>query len=95
MSKHPRRESPAKAARAQAEARKAKAARAQAEAEQAQADLAEAKVKVAKEQDAAIASRLRFHDLQKFGFTEGYAAAGPGWMPRWRNRVAMSVRRCS
>ena len=40
-------------------------------------------------------SRLRFHDLQKFGFAKGYAAAGPGWMPRWRNRVAMSVRRCS
>jgi len=40
-------------------------------------------------------SRLRFHDLQKFGFARGYAAAGPGWMPRWRNRVAMSVRRCS
>jgi len=40
-------------------------------------------------------SGLRFQDLQKFGFTVGYAAAGPGWMPRWRNRVAMSVRRCS
>jgi hypothetical protein len=38
---------------------------------------------------------LRFHDLQKFGFAEGYAVAGPGWMPRWLNRVAMSVRRCS
>jgi len=60
VSKHPRRESPAKAARAQAEARtQAKAARAQAEAEQAQADLAEAKVKVAKEQDAAIAGALQ------------------------------------
>ena len=44
VSKHPRRESPAKAARAQAEARtQAKAARAQAEAAQAQAELAEAK----------------------------------------------------
>ena len=40
-------------------------------------------------------SRLRFQDPQKFGCAEGYAAAGPGWMPRWRNRVAMSVRRCS
>jgi Pentapeptide repeats (9 copies) len=49
-------------------------------------------------QDATFSgddSRLRFHDLQKFGFARGYAAAGPGWMPRWRNRVAMSVRRCS
>ena len=60
MSKHPRRESPAKAARAHVEARtQAKAARAQAEAEQAQADLAEAKVQVAKEQDAAIARALQ------------------------------------
>ena len=43
VSKHPRRESPAKTARAHAEARtQAKAARAQAEAAQAQADLAEA-----------------------------------------------------
>jgi hypothetical protein len=50
VSKHPRRESPAKAATAQAKARtQAKAARAQAEAEQAQAELAKAKVKVAKE----------------------------------------------
>jgi hypothetical protein len=49
VSKHPKHESPAKAARALAEARtQAKAARAQAEAAQAQADLAEAKVKVAK-----------------------------------------------
>jgi hypothetical protein len=47
VSKHPRRESPAKAARARAEAA------------QAQADLAEAKVKVAKEQDAAIARALQ------------------------------------
>jgi len=60
VSKHPRRESPAKAARAQAEARtQAKAARAQAEAAQAQAGLAEAKVEVAKEQDAAIARACR------------------------------------
>jgi len=56
VSKHPRRESPAKA-RTQA-----KAARAQAEAEQAQTDLAEAKVKVAKEQDAAIARALQEDD---------------------------------
>ena len=70
MSEHPRRESPAKAARAQAEARtqakaaraQAKAARAQAEAAQAQAGLAEAKVKVAKEQDAAIARALQEDD---------------------------------
>ena len=68
MSKHPRRESPAKAARAQAEARaQAKAARAQAKAEQAQAELAQAelaevKVKVAKEQDAAIARALQEDD---------------------------------
>ena len=63
MSKHPRRESPAKAARAQAEARtQAKAARAQAEAAQAQAELAEAKVKAAKEQDAAIARALQEDD---------------------------------
>ena len=46
-------------------------------------------------EDSAPLSGLRFQDLQKFGFTVGYAAAGPGWMPRWRNRVAMSVRRCS
>jgi hypothetical protein len=45
--------------------------------------------------DQCGSSRLRFHDLQKFGFAVGYAAAGPGWMPRWLNRVAMSVRRCS
>ena len=50
MSEHPRRESPAKAARAQAEAA------------QAQAGLAEAKVKVAKEQDAAIARALQEDD---------------------------------
>jgi len=63
VSKHPRRESPAKAARAQAEARtQAKAARAQAEAERAQAGLAEAKVKVAKEQDAAIVRALQDDD---------------------------------
>ena len=43
------------------------------------------------------ASGLRFQDLQKFGFAEAmcYAVAGPGWMPRCLNRVAMSVRRCS
>jgi hypothetical protein len=56
VSKHPRREPPAKAARAHAEART------QAKAEQAQAELAEAKVKVAKEQDAAIARALQEDD---------------------------------
>jgi hypothetical protein len=86
VSKHPRRESPAKAARAQAEARtQAKAARAQAEAEQAQADLAEAKAKVAKEQDAAIARALqedeahRKADLKETAEKE--AEAVPDWSP--------------
>ena len=80
MSKHPRRESPAKAARAQAEARtQAKAARAQ-------ANLAEAKVKVATEQDAAIARALqeddearRQADLKKVAEKE--AEAVPDWPP--------------
>ncbi len=74
MSKHPRRESPAKAARAQAEA------------EQAQAGLAEAKVKVAKEQDAAIAGALqeddegrRQADLEEVAEKE--AEAVPDWPP--------------
>ena len=74
MSKHPRRESPAKAARARAEAA------------QAQADLAEAKVKVAKEQDAAIARALqeddeahRQADLKEIAEKE--AEAVPDWPP--------------
>lgn len=86
MSKHPRRESPPKAARAQAEARtQAKAARAQAEAAQAQADLAEAEVKVAKEQDVAIARALhedeahRQADLKEVAEKE--AEAVPDWPP--------------
>ena len=87
MSKHPRRESPAKAARAQAEARtQAKTARAQAEAAQAQAELAEAKVKAAKEQDAAIARALqeddearRQADLKEVAEKE--AEAGRDWPP--------------
>ena len=101
MSEHPRRESPAKAARAQAEARtqakaaraqakaaraQAKAARAQAKAAQAQAGLAEAKVKVAKEQDAAIARALqeddearREADLKEVAEKE--AEAVPDWPP--------------
>ena len=87
MSKHPRRESPAKTARAQAEARtQAKAARAQAEAAQAQADLAAARVKVAKEQDAAIARALqeddearRQADLKEVAEKE--AEAVPDWPP--------------
>ena len=87
MSKHPRRESPAKAARAQAEARtQANAARAQAEAAQAQADLAEAEVKVAKEQDAAITRALqeddearRHADLKEVAEKE--AEAVPDWPP--------------
>ncbi len=86
MSKHPRRESPAKAARAQAEARtQAKAARAQAEAAQAQADLAEAEVKVANEQDVAIARALqddearRHADLEEVAEKE--AEAVPDWPP--------------
>ncbi len=45
--------------------------------------------------DFAGLSGLRFQDLQKFCFAEGYAAARPGWMPRWLNSLAMSVRRCS
>ena len=79
MSKHPRRESPAKAARAQAEART------QAKAAQAQADLAEAEVKVAKEQDAAIARALqedeahRQADLKEVAEKE--AEAVPDWPP--------------
>jgi len=87
VSKHPRRESPAKAAKAQAEAMaQAKAARAQAEAAQAQADLAEAEVKVAKEQDAAIARALqeddearRQADLKEVAEKE--AEAVPDWPP--------------
>ena len=79
VSKHPRRESPAKAAKAQAEART------QAKAEQAQADLAEAEVKVAKEQDAAIARALqedeahRQADLKEVAEKE--AEAVPDWPP--------------
>jgi hypothetical protein len=80
VSKHPRREPPAKAARAHAEART------QAKAEQAQAELAEAKVKVAKEQDAAIARALqeddearRQADLKEVAEKE--AEAVPDWPP--------------
>jgi hypothetical protein len=79
VSKHPRRESPAKAARAQAEART------QAKAAQAQADLAEAEVKVAKEQDAVIARALqedeahRHADLKEVAEKE--AEAVPDWPP--------------
>jgi hypothetical protein len=80
VSKHPRRESPAKAARAQAEART------QAKAAQAQADLAEAEVTVAKEQDAAIARALqeddearRHADLEEVAEKE--AEAVPDWQP--------------
>jgi len=69
VSKHPGRESPAKAARAHAEART------QAKAAQAQADLAEAKVTVAKEQDAAIARRLREPDRQNVAVA-GASSAG-------------------
>ena len=87
MSKHPRPESPAKAARAQAEARtQAKAAKAQAEAAQAQVELAEAKTKVAQEQDAAIAKALqeddearRHADLEEVAEKE--AEAAPAWPP--------------
>jgi hypothetical protein len=94
VSKHPRRESPAQAARAHAEARtqakaaraQAKAARAQAEAAQAQADLAEAKVKVAKEQDAAIARALHEDDESRrqadlTEVAEKEAEAMPDWPP--------------
>ena len=87
MSKHPRRESPAKAARAQAEAKtQAKAVRAQAEAAQAQADLAEAKAKVAKEQDAAIARALQEDDEARGQadlkeVAEKEAEAVPDWPP--------------
>ena len=73
VSKHPRRESPAKAARAQAEA------------EQAQADLAEAEVKVAKEQDAAIARALREDEAHRQAdlkeVAEKEAEAVPDWPP--------------
>ncbi len=87
MSKHPRRESPAKAAKAQAEARtQAKAARAQAEAAQAQADLAEAEAKVAKEQDAAIARALQEDDEARrqadlMEVAEKEAETVPDWPP--------------
>jgi hypothetical protein len=87
VSKHPRRESPAKAARAQAQARtQAKAARAQAEAAQAQADLAEAVVKVGKEQDAAIARALQEDDEARAQadlreVAEKEAEAVPDWPP--------------
>ncbi len=79
MSKHPRPDSPAKAARARAEART------QAEAERAQAERAEAKAKVAKEQDAAIAGALqkdeahRQADLKEVAEKE--AEAVPAWPP--------------
>ncbi len=87
MSKHPRRESPAKAARAQTAARtQAKAAKAQEQAEQAQAELAEAQTKMAQEQDAAIAGALqeddearRHADLQEAAEKE--AEAAPDWLP--------------
>jgi hypothetical protein len=74
VSKHPRRESPAKAARAQAEAA------------QAHADLAEAKVKVAKEQDAAIATALQEDDEARWRadlkeVAEKEAEAVPDWPP--------------
>ncbi len=100
VSKHPRRESPAKAARAQAEARtqakaartqaeaaqaQAEAAQAQAEAAQAQADLAEAEVKVAKEQDAAIARALQEDEARRHAdlkeTAEKEAEAVPDWPP--------------
>ena len=87
MSKHPRRESPAKAARAQAEARtQAEAARAQAEAEQAQAERTEAKTKIAKEQDAAIARALQEDDEARrqadlMEVAEKEAEAVPDWPP--------------
>ena len=82
VSRHPRRESPTKAARARAEART------QAEAAQAQADLAEAKVKVAKEQDAAIASRLR-NPIDKM---LSLWMLHPQAMPRPANRAIISRR---
>jgi hypothetical protein len=79
VSKHPRRESPAKAAKAQAEART------QAKAAQAQADLAEAEVKVAKEQDAAIARALREDEAHRQAdlkeVAEKEAEAVPDWPP--------------
>ena len=80
MSKHPGRESPAKAARAHAEART------QAKAAQAQADLAEAKVTVAKEQDAAIARALQEDDESRrqadlTEVAEKEAEAMPDWPP--------------
>jgi hypothetical protein len=87
VSKHPRRQSPAKTARAHAEERtQAKAARAQAEAEQAQADLAEAKATVAKEQDAAIARALHEDDESRrradlTEVAEKEAEAMPPWPP--------------
>ena len=86
MSKHPRPESPAKAARAHAEAKtQAKAARAQAEAEQAQAERAEAKAKVAKEQDAAIARALHEDEAHRQAdlteVAEKEAEAMPEWPP--------------
>jgi hypothetical protein len=86
VSKHPRPESPAKAARAHAEAKtQAKAARAQAEAEQAQAERAEAKAKVAKEQDAAIARALHEDEAHRQAdlteVAEKEAEAMPEWPP--------------
>jgi hypothetical protein len=82
--KHPRRDSPAKAARADAEARtQAKAARAQTEA--AQADLALAKVTVAEEQDAAIARALQQDESRRQAdlteVAEKKAEALPDWPP--------------
>jgi hypothetical protein len=87
VSKHSRRESPAKAARAQAEARtQAKAVRAQAEAAQAQVDRAEAEAKVAKEQDTAIARALQEDDearrqAELKEVAEREAEAAPDWPP--------------
>jgi hypothetical protein len=86
VSEHPRPESPAKAARAHAEARtQAKAARAQAQAAQEQAERAEAEARVAKEQDAAIARTShedeahRQADLGEVARKE--AEAVPDWPP--------------
>ena len=99
VSKHPSRESPAKAARAQAQARtQAKAARAQAEAAQAQADLAEAEVKVGKEQDAAIAKALqeddearRQADLKEVAEKEAEAVPDLATRPTGRARIWLSA----
>jgi len=80
MSKHPRRESPAKAARARAKAEKAREKPAQA-----QAVRAEAEAKVADEEAAVLARALREDQAHRQAdlreVAEKEAEAVPEWPP--------------